>query len=301
MMTSLVDSSHKSADAYALHVAYTLFKLKTCRVQHEHFCDRHAQHLARAIEDTATNGSKKLRKLELYKCSSLTANGISVLAQALASSKVDRLDIASAGMGDQGLQDITRWVENSSVQCISLEDVGPISIPAWNTFLESALRSPTLKSLDLSRNDLSQEHMLVLARGLEHNTILTSLVLSENPIGDEGLKLLCLALRQNPSLVLLALGNCEISDKGTQALTHCLRTNCHLERLYLYANPLDYSSPEKSEQVYWLDLNARGRAYLRREDCRLELISRILSRANESPELVYGLLKELPHVWTPRT
>jgi Leucine-rich repeat (LRR) protein len=174
------------------------------------------------------------------------------------------------------------------VQCISLEDVGPISIPVWNTFLESALRSPTLKSLDLSRNDLSQEHMLVLAHGLEHNTILTSLVLSENPIRDEGLKLpRCQA--------------CKISDKGTQALTHCLRTNCHLERLYLYANPLDYFSPEKSEQVYWLDLSARGRAYLRREDCRSELISRILSRANESPELVSGLLKELPHVWTPRT
>ena len=295
-MTSL-DDNRKAADSYSEHICYNLNKLKTCRVQHVDFSDRHAQALATALRALRGN---RIRKLEIYKCPLLSSRGISFVVDALSQVYVERLDLSSVHVGDEGMQAITQLIEASPcLTWLSLEDIGPISLPAWSRFFLAAMSSFHLKSLELSRNELFEEHMTPLANGLRNNTTLESLILSENPIGDEGVEVLCRhALTRNSSMMLLALGDCEITERGLHFLLQCLRGNfTSLERLYLYANPLDESSAEKAEVTYWLDLNAQGRGYFRNEDCQSELVPRILTRSRNSPKLLYGLLQELPHVW----
>jgi Ran GTPase-activating protein (RanGAP) involved in mRNA processing and transport len=134
---------------------------------------------------------------------------------------------------------------------------------------------------------------------------LRALILSENPIGDGGMELLCQALRHNRSLMLLAVGDCRVTDKGMAVLAHCLRHyNCSLQRLYSYGNAFTNKCESSSsgadhhlEVRYWLDLNARGRSFLRSDQCRSEFLPRMLSKVSEKPEVLYGLLRELPHLW----
>ena len=190
------------------------------------------------------------------------------------------------------------------LKSLEIQDIGDdVKLSTWKTFLARVLDDSKipLVTLDLSHNFLSCEHVYELSKSLKGNKTLKSLLLSENFIGDEGAAYLCDALNHNSTLVLLALGVCNISNVGLKILTGCLcHRNRRLERIYLYANPLDHNSPMKTELTYWLELNAHGRRYLQHEHCRPEWMPRIFAKVESSrPDLLYGLLQELPHGWAP--
>ena len=279
--------------------------IKTCRIQHPHFDNHDAAELCKALSEEHS----RVQKLEFYKCPSLGSKGITDVAKILHNTKtVTRWDIASVSIGDEGLQAITQLLESEScpLEWLSLVDISGlekgdephlITLETWNHFFQAALKSDSkLKSLDLTHNFLTLDHMEELSNCLRLNTTLESLILSRNPLGDDGVCMLCChALQANTALTLLALGDCNISNEGSSALAKCLRTkNCHLERVYLYANPhiTVTDSNSKEEVLYWLDVNSKGRKMIREQACRSEYVPIILAKVTGQLDHLYGLFHE---------
>jgi hypothetical protein len=291
---------NSSADSYSQHICYHIPNRKFCKIQHSHFDDTHAQELTLAL----AKHPHVVQKLEVSKCPHLSAKGISTILQTLLdhTNHISRLDLESVTIGDEGLQVITRLLQSDKcvIQWLGLQDNNGssiLSLQAWKGLFSSVGR---LRSLDLSRNGLSEDHMVELGNTIKTSKTLTSLILSENPIGDKGVKELCDALQHNESLVLLALGDCQISNRGMHALTQCLRQNSQLQRFFLYGNPMEYDETvDRTEFAYWLELNSSGRRLIRANGFRSELLPRMLSKVHDSPELLFGLLHELPHIWLP--
>ena len=287
-----------SADSYSQHICYQMPKCKFCHVQHPHFDDTHAQELAVALAENPN----VVQNLELSNCPRLSAKGISTILESILANTniISRLDLESVTIGDEGLEVITRLLQSDkcAIQQLGLEDNGStLSSQAWKGLLSSVGH---LRSLDLSRNALTEDHMVELCNTIQTSTTLESLIVSENPIGDKGVQELCDALQHNESLVLLALGDCQITNRGMHALTQCMRQNSHLQRFFLYGNPMEYDeTADRTEFAYWLELNSSGRRLLRTKGFRSELLPRMLSKVQNNPELLFGLLHELPHVWLP--
>jgi Ran GTPase-activating protein (RanGAP) involved in mRNA processing and transport len=289
-----------AADSYVQGVCDALPRVKVCRIQHSSFDDRHARRLASALSE---NGN--IKKLEFYKCPRLTSKGMAILAETISKTKnLTRLDLAAVSIGNEGLLAIATLLEDQSscnLDWLSLEGVTcdgheRISLGSWSVLFGAALANPKLKYLDLTRNDLSRDHMVELGRHLRCNATLESLILTRNPIGDAGVEVLCEALGDNTSLTLLSLGDCDVSNRGLSSLAACLRNkNCHLERVYLYANPMiseTNGENAKEEITYWLDVNSRGRKVLRAKQCNAQIVPYILAKVNNQLDQLYGLFHE---------
>ena len=201
-----------------------------------------------------------------------------------------------------------------------------IKLDTWKRFFQVAFNPPTtihdfhryrndynsLKYLNLSRNNLSAEHIITMVDCIvmdqnccdsrDHGSdlpnippsqkcpcklSLESLILSENPnIGDIGIQYLCSKLLNQSDICsklrLLAIGDCGITTLQTmESLIDCLRTsNCHLERIYIYSNPIAaatrdsvvgfYDSKLYDEFEYYLELNAHGQRALIRSICQID-------------------------------
>ena len=292
-----IELALKQAESYAKHVCYGMKEsaLKSCQISHPEFSDQQADILASALAS-----AEKLRKLEIVKCPKLTGVGVARICDALRGSNVSHLSFEHVPIGDDGLQAIQNLLnqnENETLKFIGLEQIGPIASSVWDEFLWVA--TGKIRSLDLSHNSLTSDRVVKLASGIRNNiNNLTALILSGNPIDDEGMECLSKALRCNRSIMVLAVGECQITDVGIAALNEALQTNCSLQRLYSYGNPgIDLSSMDNSSIRYWLALNAGRRAFLRSNECLPAFVPRILAKSSKRPELLYGLLQELPHVW----
>lgn len=249
---------------------------------------------------------------------------------------------------------------SSTLVELDIQDIGgPIEESAWSSFLKCILpideddeeqrmdnkkncsttgtgptierkpnlSGPKLKSLNLSRNGLTDKHMVELSKRLVPNRTLKSLVLSDNPIGDDGMKILCrqVLAKQTSGIRLFAVGSCSLTGASIDPILQCLRyTNTSLQHIYLYANAVenhDHSSDHNGnddagaanaqgslkEVKYWLDMNLHGgRRYIVQNtgggECfvRSKWIAPILARipSNRS-DLMYGILMEMPHSWIP--
>jgi Ran GTPase-activating protein (RanGAP) involved in mRNA processing and transport len=287
-----------AADSYSEHICYQMPKRKFCQVHHSHFDDTHARELALALAK-----NPNVQKLKVSECPCLSARGVSIILESLLANNtnISQLELESVTIGDEGLHAITRLLQSNSkcaIQWLGLENNGTLSLEAWKELFRSV---GSLRSLDLSRNALTQDHIMAeLCDTIKSSNTLESLIVSENPIGDKGVEQLCDALQHNESLIILALGDCQISNRGMHALTQCLRQNSSLQRFFLYGNPMEYETVERTEFAYWLELNSSGRRLLRTPDFRSELLPRMLSKVHNNPELLFGLLHELPHIWLPR-
>lgn len=295
----------------------------TCRIQHPLVSDRHCQRLAKSIPQIC-----RLERLSFYRCPRIGSQGIQTVLEAV-SHKYNKenaleLEISSVSLHDDGLRSLAEWLYPNkkdkeitqrpvlTLKSLELEDIGYVQPQTWNFFLPRVLLNTTnchLQTLDLTHNYLTTESISVLANLLESNNSLSNLILSENPmIGDTGTKLLCKAMERNKTLSVLSLAVCSITSKGIQLLADCVEShNTQLTRIYLFGNPYNQTnSKEKSKLSYWLDLNAHGRSsmMLHVEDCIApSIIPHVLavpSKQNRS-DLLYGLLRQLPHLWTPAT
>ena len=96
----------------------------------------------------------------------------------------------------------------------------------------------TLRYLDLSFNQISDEGATALGRALKGNMTLQQLNLGRNQISDEGANALGRALKGNTTLKELYLHDNQISDEGGMALAHALKANTTLQLLYLGDNQI---------------------------------------------------------------
>lgn len=305
------------SDYYTNHICDCLFYETVCRVQHPDFSDRHAGKMASFI----MKNTSKIKRLSFYNCPKLGPNGIERILDALHERRLQnlsQLEISSVSITDQGLLALAKSlfpeekdeIVTTIIGTLELEDIGRIKQSTWNSFLPRALNNNTrfhhLKTLDLTHNNLTIQSVQILVESLTTNGTLQNLILSENPmIGDEGTRLISQALNLNSTLKVLSLAVCNITNKGIRYLADCLQGhNTTLSRLYLFGNPYDHESKDKVQLTYWLDLNACGRQTFQKtttSTCRISMISQSLAKAAQQNrhDIIYGLLKESPHVWIP--
>uniref|UniRef100_A0A6T6I1H2 Uncharacterized protein n=1 Tax=Craspedostauros australis TaxID=1486917 RepID=A0A6T6I1H2_9STRA len=171
----------------------------------------------------------------------------------------------------------------------------------WERLFDAFTRCPQLATVDLDDNAIRWEVAEQLALRIPNVKELQHLILSNNPVSDTGVYYLCQhALNElDTKIRILALGQCEIGDCGIQELCLCLRNNNHrLQRIFLYSNTFQYSSPFREELTFWIDANCRGRAIMRRDDTPPSIFPHVLARAGRNHNLMHALLTELPHKWS---
>jgi Ran GTPase-activating protein (RanGAP) involved in mRNA processing and transport len=136
-----------------------------------------------------------------------------------------------------------------------------------------------------------------LAASLQRNDTLQSLDLSDNCIGNAGLEALSGALVHNQSLKLLFLGDNRFSAEGLKHLVELVKRKTTLFLLdvkaHLQGSSSEYRELER-EISHYLVLNQCGRGVIRKEPGMLSLV---LEHVNTKPDLLYGLLRDLPHSW----
>ena len=100
----------------------------------------------------------------------------------------------------------------------------------------------TLKTLDLSYNNISDEGAVSIGNAMMVNRSITSLCLKHNKIADEGLKSLAAGLVTNSFLVSLDVGGNTVGDEGFAKLCTVLSTNDNLLELDIGDNQIGVDS-----------------------------------------------------------
>jgi len=101
------------------------------------------------------------------------------------------------------------------------------------------LQNAKLSCLKLGYNQLGDEGVAILSKGVAAHKMLTSLDLGFNHIGDEGVQALASALLQGSSLSTLYLAGNLFSHDGALALADAIRSkSCCLQKLHLTGNRL---------------------------------------------------------------
>nr|XP_061796643.1 NACHT, LRR and PYD domains-containing protein 12-like [Nerophis lumbriciformis] len=197
-----------------------------------------------------------LEVLNLSECK-ITKRGCVSLAEALKKvtpSHLQELDLIGNNLSDEGVEILSKGL--ASPHCIlkilklswcSITKKGCVS-------LAEALKvtSSHLQELDLTGNNLSDEGVEILSKGLasphciikvlnlEHCKI-TKLDLTKNNLSDEGVEILSKGLA-SPLCILkvLNLKTCKITSKGCVSLAEALKLNpSHLQELNLGANRIE--------------------------------------------------------------
>ena len=195
-----------------------------------------------------------------------------------------------------------------------------------------------IKCLSLAKCCIGNEESRALAVGLKSNKHMTELLLHSNVIGNTGADALGKALTNHPNLKYLDLSDNTIGDAGLQGLAEGLAHNTTLKHLYLNdirasTNGLrflvqlvkhtnhhikaittmetvhsyqsiseDYSRLSDRDKIvdeleFYLSLNQNGRSFLRQEP-PVNLLAWALAKVRQKPDLLYGLLREIPHMWS---
>nr|XP_061796659.1 NACHT, LRR and PYD domains-containing protein 3-like [Nerophis lumbriciformis] len=220
-----------------------------------------------------------LEFLMLINCG-ITKRGCAFLAEALQlnPSRLQELVLGGNHLSDVGVKILSKGL--ASPHCILQV------LDLWNCKLRkgschplaSVLSTPSnLKHLDLSENNLSDEGIEILSKGLasthckleslncrplasvlRSSSNLKHLILYENDLLDEGVEILSKGLA-SPHCILesLELSSCKITNKGCVFLAEALKLNpSHLKELYLTDNQIGYEGERVLLDVQW-DLSYR--------------------------------------------
>lgn len=300
-------------NSYISESVKTLTVDMSCRFQHPLLDDVHCELVSKSLRSRNEN----LNRLSFYRCPQLHIQGIRFILSRICQlnqKKKLELEISSVELHDDGLnvlldilcqQDESKRDRRLTISSLELEDIGYVLPQTWLRFLPMVLDgASTLVTLDLTHNNLNFESVQTIARLLESNSSLKNLILSENPsIGDRGASTLSISLHKNVSLKVLSLAVCNVTNQGIDALHQCVHYyNTSLSRVYLFGNPYNDGSEHRRRLDYWLELNAAGRGPMRSGETSAALIPHYLSRPSSRrrrPDLVYGLLRQMPHSWIP--
>ena len=94
----------------------------------------------------------------------------------------------------------------------------------------------TIRTLDISNNNISKLGAQEIARALHENQTLQTLNISSNDIQVDGTKALAEALHENKSLQYLDISNNNILDNGVIAISECIKKNSKLQELVISGN-----------------------------------------------------------------
>lgn len=228
-----------------------------------YFGDKRANALAEALEVLPL----EITELNL-KNTGLSEAGSAAILEKLMKTKVERLNLAQNRIGQKGCHTVSKVLLNKQMQLVSLNvannelgDTAVISLLQTlqqrctlesidlsgnrlqkSTVLLSELINfnGSLKSVNLSWNQLRGEPALQLVRAIRHNTNLVHLDISHNSLGTDEAPLMALAdtLRQNKTLEYLNLASNQIRAKPVLVLTDCMTENTSLKTVVLRGNPI---------------------------------------------------------------
>jgi hypothetical protein len=204
--------------------------------------------------------------------------------------------------------------DTHSVQALNLGNINMGNVPVQA--LAKCLHTNTsLRELLLQSNMIGNDGAIALGDALRANTHLRALDLSDNSIGDVGVVAILNGLRHNTTLKHLFLGDNRVSLTSLIKWQELLATdNASLEILdakdhnlrgrQLTTNVTTAAMVKKEKVLakidHYLELNRNGRRWLREEPNRA-MLPYIYHRVahppmGESPEVLYGLIRELPHL-----
>ena len=227
-------------------------------------------------------------------------------AVALASSFLDNSVLERVTLGDNlfgavGSSAIASALAHKEcpIQALSLPQnaIGDHGVRGIAVSLESNVH---LRELFLHSNRIGNVGAGYLANSLRKNSTLRALDLSDNFIGDDGLRALSDALIHNRSLKHLILGDNRFSAEGLRHLLRLVERNSTLllldAKAHLKGGSNEYQKLEAKISLNVM-LNQCGRGLIRDDRVKGGLLPLILGRVSVKPDLLYGLLQDLPHLW----
>jgi len=242
----------------------------------------------------ALQKNKSLKELRLTFCHDIPFDKIRLLMQALKDNQsIQILKIFCLNLDDaEALNILAGTVAGSPnlidlrlTQC-NLREIGPLA---------RAIRSSaSLKRLDLSMNAVADHTALAT---LLQTQSLQHLCLTQNEIGKthEGMDAFCDALQQNTTLTHLVLDMNPLSQTSAHQLLDALEQNTTLMRLGLLTLTLPHNLTRRLRHT--VSLNKAGRGWMRNEKAHSSFVPKLVERVSKEPDLIYGLLRERPHLW----
>jgi hypothetical protein len=205
------------------------------------------------------------------------------------------------GLRLRGIRELASALGNHlSLQVLNLRDNG-ITDANFELLAPVLLAHPTLKDLDLSKNNISQT--AVVAKIISNNSVLQKLKVLDNEIDVHNFASIALALGSNSTLKVMALNRTRLTaDHGlvsaesgeiqaeleteleiVELELEILKYNSQLEHLNLTdadVESLDSSLEMKRKMIYLCNLNRGGRRILQDRSFSLALWPLVLERAD---------------------
>ena len=166
----------------------------------------------------------------------ITSSGLDKLRKSPSVLNLDKLELNWNLLGNGGATPLLRSAMGRSIGCLHLHKTG-IGVEDCRALGDLLSSSPTLKSLDVSENDLTPKAVRLMFSGLRHNSTLEQLVLGVNLLGNGGsVPLLKSGVAYNlTALSLIATG---IGEEDCRALGQLLTIFTRLEYLDISNNSL---------------------------------------------------------------
>lgn len=166
-----------------------------------------------------------------------------------------KLDISSCEIGTKGISKIFAAVRmNVQLKYLTVNS-NILNHGPSTAFVALLCDNVVLKELNISKCDLKPEHMNAITEGLAKNKVLETLNLSSNFIRDEGANFIAQGLAKNKSLKTLDLTNNKIKNLGAIALGNALKDNGTLENLILKDNSVKDDGGQLLSEVSRLNQN----------------------------------------------
>lgn len=194
---------------------------------------------------------------------SISNHALYILCNSLRSNSSLRvLDLQFCNLGDKAPSYIAcALLRNRYLTSLNLGGVG-FQVPALHKLCSGLVANSTLKSLNISDNDLGPAGAQLLASVI-NRCQLEKLDISDNRIKNQGMRLIGNALATNSRLIMLVLDSNRIQAEGLQPLCKALSSkSTALEYLSLWDNPIGNSGAKmlgqclaKNTSMVTLNLN----------------------------------------------
>jgi Ran GTPase-activating protein (RanGAP) involved in mRNA processing and transport len=152
-----------------------------------------------------------------------------------------RIDLCKQVVGPQWIEMLMQAIRtNEHVKHFLLGNnvIGPTGGKSIGAFLADADKKCQIETWYLAGNDLDNQAIQPIAKGLTYDTVCKSLWLKRNPLGPEGVRHIAKMLETNETLEVLDLDNVACQDEGLYYLCQALLQNTSLKTLYLDANAI---------------------------------------------------------------
>jgi Ran GTPase-activating protein (RanGAP) involved in mRNA processing and transport len=151
----------------------------------------------------------------------------------LYNNKITREEAKETKITREGVKEVAEALKvNKTLRSVDLSR-NQIGVGAAKAIANALKVNKTLRSVDLSRNQLGVGAAKAIANALKENTSLQSIYLYGNKIGVDGAKAIAEALKDNTCLQSMDLDKNEIGNEGAMAIAGTLKENASLRELYV--------------------------------------------------------------------